>query len=230
MAWIIALFLLSAATGIWLSRSGRPLKTGPSAVHKLLSVGLAVLAAIGLFGGAGFGSLPAVRQVMGIVGLAALVSLFATGAVLSGKDRKKPLVALHVIAAMVVLVCIVGWALSPKQITLSDPTGQVRYRIEDSSSITYDSQVSRAELIKRDLIHYGKEFGRIDNAQDAAIAAAYVHEEIYGAPSGDYIVSFNDTASVWIVYDELPDGWLGGCGMFAITKDTGEIIMGYHGQ
>ena len=228
MEWIIALGLLSIATGIWLSRSGRPLKAGPSAVHNLVAVGLVVLAVIGLFGGSGFASLPVARQVAGIVGLVGMVSLFVTGAVLSGKDRKKLLVALHVIGTVVVLGCIVGWALPPKQITLSDPTGQVRYRIADSSSITTDYRASRAELIKRDLIHYGKEFGQIDRAQDAAIAAAHVHEDIYGEPSGDYIVGFNDTANVWIVYDELPDDWLGGCGVFAITKDTGEVIMGYH--
>ncbi len=239
---LTALCLLAAVTGIWVSRSGRPLKKLPSAIHKLVATGLLVLA-IWIFGDGSFGALPVIQQVAGIVGLAAMVSLFATGAVLSGKDRKRPLVALHIIGTVVVV--ITGFILTqPVKVSLPNQVPSLNYHISESSIYTksvwdeksgihdeinlYDA--GRNQLSKFDLIKYWKSFVSIDDAQTAAQAAAYVHEEIYGAPSGDYVVRYNENAKAWIVYDELPATAAGGCGVFAITEEAGEVIMGYHGK
>lgn len=241
MVWFIALCLLAVITGIWLGKSGRPLKVIPSAVHKLLAVGMLVLAAIELFGGMGIGALPIMRQIAGITGLAALVSLFATGAVLSGKERKKALVAVHIVATAVVLVSLAAWLLyTPTQVDLPEQYSSVEYRTGklgdriENTTVRNDAneiyRIKRDELRERDAIHYKKAFGPIDNEKSAAMVAAYVHDTIYGEPSGDFVVGFNGIANAWIVYDELPDGWLGGSGVFAITKDTGEVIMGNHGK
>lgn len=97
------LILLSVGLGIWLSLRGRPLNMPLSVLHKLSAVAALVFTALAVFGGAGFTTLALMKQVAGVVALVALVALFATGAVLSGKERKKVLMWVHGVGTAVAL-------------------------------------------------------------------------------------------------------------------------------
>jgi hypothetical protein len=98
-------FLLTVASGVWLSRSGKPLKPAIFTVHKLIALGAVIAAA--------FQTYPVLRgtEIQAIVialiiliGLCA-VALFATGALMSmNRPTYDALLTIHKVAPLLAFV------------------------------------------------------------------------------------------------------------------------------
>lgn len=101
-------FLLAVATGVWLSHTGRPLSAALLAVHKLLAVGTVILALRAVYPF----HVNAVAAALGpaalVIAVLLVVSLFASGAVLSGaKPVRTAVLSLHEVAALLAAVLAV---------------------------------------------------------------------------------------------------------------------------
>lgn len=76
-------FLLTLLSGVWLSRSGKPLKAGIFNLHKLIALAAVVLAATQVYGVLKSTTTdPAIIALL-IVAALCIVALFATGALMS---------------------------------------------------------------------------------------------------------------------------------------------------
>jgi hypothetical protein len=93
------LFLVTVLTGVWLSRSGKPLNTLIVTLHKLIALGTVVYTIVTIYplaqnveiGPLGWGA-------VGISGLM-VIALFASGALLSsGKPLQSAILTIHKIA------------------------------------------------------------------------------------------------------------------------------------
>ena len=85
-----ALMLLTLASGLWLSKSGRPYSTGIMTVHKLIALATCVFAGITLVTLIKTGDPQTL--IIGLIILAGLraVALFATGAMMSIEKTLRP--------------------------------------------------------------------------------------------------------------------------------------------
>lgn len=85
-----ALLLLTLASGLWLSKSGKPYATGIMTVHKLIALATCVFAGIVLANLLKSGT--AQSPVIGLIVLAGLsaIALFATGAMMSIEKTLRP--------------------------------------------------------------------------------------------------------------------------------------------
>lgn len=105
---IALLFLLDIVAGFWLSGKGRPLSTAILTVHKLIGLGAVVLTAFLIFGAQGLIGNNVTQTALSIASIALIVVLFGTGAVLSGKKPNGKLKILHLVAAVLEVVCLAG--------------------------------------------------------------------------------------------------------------------------
>jgi hypothetical protein len=98
-------FLLTLASGLWLSRSGKPLKTGIFTVHKLIALGAVIVAAIQIFNALkAVEAQPILIVLLVVIGLCA-VALFVTGALMSANKPAYPtLLTMHKVALVLAII------------------------------------------------------------------------------------------------------------------------------
>jgi len=98
-------FLLTLASGLWLSRAGKPLNTAIFTVHKLIALGAVVATAVQTYHALAKPAVPALPIVLIVLVGLCVVTLFATGALMSAnKPRSDRLLILHKIAPIVAVV------------------------------------------------------------------------------------------------------------------------------
>ena len=98
-------FLLTLASGLWLSRSGKPLKTGIFTVHKLIALAAVVVTALQTYNALTILDVePIMIALIVVIGLC-VVALFATGALMSAeKTGYRSLLMIHKIAPLLAVV------------------------------------------------------------------------------------------------------------------------------
>jgi hypothetical protein len=98
------IFLLTLASGFWLSRAGKPLKTGIVTVHKLIALAAVILTVIRTYGALTTMDVQAILiALLAVIGLCA-VTLFVTGALMSAnKPGYGGLLTVHRVAPLVVV-------------------------------------------------------------------------------------------------------------------------------
>ena len=80
----IVLFLLTIASGFWVSKSGRPYPTGVFTVHKLIALGAVVFAVIAVIHWLKLSAPPSlIIALLVLAGISAL-ALFVSGGLMSG--------------------------------------------------------------------------------------------------------------------------------------------------
>jgi hypothetical protein len=98
-------FLLTLASGIWLSRSGKPLNTAIFTVHKLIALAAVVAAAIQTYDMLKGAEISAILLVLIILIGLCVVALFASGALMSAnKPAYNRLLTIHKIAPIAALI------------------------------------------------------------------------------------------------------------------------------
>jgi hypothetical protein len=101
------IFVLTLATGLWLSSLGKPYRVGVFNVHKLIALAAVVLVVIELvnnWGALDAGALGVILLALAGVGV---LALFATGALLSiGKISYGVLRVTHILASVVLPVAL----------------------------------------------------------------------------------------------------------------------------
>jgi len=97
----VIVFLLTLASGLWLSRSGKPLKTGIFTVHKLIALAAVVVTALQTYNALTILDVePIIIALIVVIGLC-VVALFATGALMSAeKPDYRSLLTIHRIAPL----------------------------------------------------------------------------------------------------------------------------------
>jgi hypothetical protein len=93
------LFVLTLASGVWLSSAGKPLNPVIFTLHKLIALGAVVLTAIQIYNT--FMSTPAQTLIIALVIIigVCVVALFATGAFMSiGKNSYDLMLVIHRVA------------------------------------------------------------------------------------------------------------------------------------
>jgi hypothetical protein len=97
-------FLLTLASGVWLSRSGKPLNTAIFTLHKLIALGAVVATAIRTYSVLKNADIQAILIALIIVIGLCVAALFATGALMSankpGYDR---LLTIHEVSSLLAL-------------------------------------------------------------------------------------------------------------------------------
>jgi len=102
-------FVLTLVSGVWLSRSGKPLNTAVFTVHKLIALGAVVATAIQTYHALTGGEIQAILSALIILIGLSVVALFVTGALMSAnKPAYNVLLFIHKLA--LVLVLFVGAA------------------------------------------------------------------------------------------------------------------------
>ena len=98
-------FLLTVATGLWLTRSGKPLKPAIFTVHKLIALAAVVLAVLRTFNALEIVEVqPILIALIVLIGLCA-AALFATGALMSmGKPAYGALLTIHKVALLLAII------------------------------------------------------------------------------------------------------------------------------
>ena len=98
-------FLLTVATGLWLTRSGKPLKPAIFTVHKLIALGAVIAAAIQTYNVFKDVEIQAILiALIVLIGLCA-AALFATGALMSmGKPAYGALLTIHKVALLLAII------------------------------------------------------------------------------------------------------------------------------
>jgi hypothetical protein len=90
------LFGLVLASGVWLSRSGKPLNTAIFTLHKLMALGTVIVMAIQVSGALKNLGVQTGLIAVAVVAIAAAISLFVTGALMSLRQPPYPsLLTLH---------------------------------------------------------------------------------------------------------------------------------------
>lgn len=94
-----ALLLTTYASGFWLTALGRPYQGLPFNLHKLIALGAVVFAVVRFYDLFKGGPVPFVVLLLMMLGIASVVALFATGALLSvGSVPHAPLLVVHRVA------------------------------------------------------------------------------------------------------------------------------------
>jgi hypothetical protein len=98
-------FLLTLASGLWLSRSGKPLKTGIFTIHKLIALATVVVTALQIYNALKIVVVPSIVIALVIViGLCA-VALFVTGALMSAnKPGSRSWLTIHNLAPVLAVI------------------------------------------------------------------------------------------------------------------------------
>jgi hypothetical protein len=97
--------LLTLASGVWLSRSGKPLNTGIFTVHKLIALGAVVATAIQTYNALrSLDTQASLIALIIVIGLC-VVALFVTGALMSANNPAyKMLLFIHRLSLFLVLI------------------------------------------------------------------------------------------------------------------------------
>jgi len=96
------IFVLTLASGAWLSNTGKPYSSAIFTIHKLISVTAVVLAAIQMIRGFKTVGASPLAIVLFILAILAVIALFATGALMSlDKEPYKIWLLIHQIAPAV---------------------------------------------------------------------------------------------------------------------------------
>ena len=96
------IFILTLASGAWLSNTGKPYSSAIFTIHKLISVTAVVLAAIQMIRGFKTVGASPLAIVLFILAILAVIALFATGALMSlDKEPYKIWLLIHQIAPAV---------------------------------------------------------------------------------------------------------------------------------
>ena len=99
------IFLLTLASGVWLSNAGKPYSTGIFTIHKLIALGAVVLAAIQMVKGFKTAGTSPLTILLFIIAILAVIALFATGALMSlDKQPYKVWLTIHQIAPAVMAI------------------------------------------------------------------------------------------------------------------------------
>jgi len=101
----VIVYLLTLASGLWLSRAGKPLKTGIFTVHKLIALAAVVVTALQTYKALTIPEVePIIIALIVVIGLC-VVALFATGALMSA-DRPgyRSLLTIHNLALLLVVI------------------------------------------------------------------------------------------------------------------------------
>lgn len=100
--------ILSILSGVWLTRTGRPLNVVIMTVHKLISLGAVVFFAVAIYGLATAGAITLVDWINILVSGVLFLTLIASGAVLSGgKVTGGALMVAHKAFPFLAAVCFV---------------------------------------------------------------------------------------------------------------------------
>jgi len=101
--------ILTLAFGVWLSRMGKPYNGVIFNIHKLCALAAVVLTAVPIYQAlAAPGGLQILPVLLIVLGVACVVALFASGALMSlDKWNYKILLALHQIGPAVALIVVV---------------------------------------------------------------------------------------------------------------------------
>ena len=99
------IFLLTLASGLWLSRAGKPLKTAIFTLHKLIALAAVVVTALQTYKAlTTLDVAPIIIALIIAIGLC-VVALFATGALMSAdKPGYSSLLLIHKIAPLLAVV------------------------------------------------------------------------------------------------------------------------------
>ncbi|HEX9117183.1 MAG TPA: hypothetical protein VGA61_14035 [Anaerolineae bacterium] len=100
-------FLLTLASGLWLSRSGKPLNTGIFTVHKLIALGAVIAAATSTYSGLKGEGIQAIIVTLLTAAAVGVLALFVTGALMSmNRPAYGVLLAIHNVAPALVIVAM----------------------------------------------------------------------------------------------------------------------------
>ena len=103
------LFLFTLASGMWLSKMGKPYNTGIFTIHKLIALGAVVLAAIQMAKGFKTTGVSSLVVFLFVVAILAVIALFVTGALMSlDKQPYALLLTIHQIAPAIMAVASVA--------------------------------------------------------------------------------------------------------------------------
>jgi heme A synthase len=103
------LFLFTLASGMWLSKMGKPYNTGIFTIHKLIALGAVVLAAIQMAKGFKTTGVSSLVVFLLVVAILAVIALFVTGALMSlDKQPYALLLTIHQIAPAIMAVASVA--------------------------------------------------------------------------------------------------------------------------
>jgi hypothetical protein len=95
-------FLLTLASGVWLSHLGKPYNAAVFNVHKLIALGAVVATALQTYRAVQGASRPALAIALILLAGLCVVALFVTGALMSlGKPAHDRLLTLHRVAPLV---------------------------------------------------------------------------------------------------------------------------------
>jgi hypothetical protein len=101
------LFLLTLASGLWVSRSGRPLNTVIFTIHKLIALGTVIFTAAYVYHLRRPADLKTLEIGALILIAIVFVALFATGALLSRQKPSAPIIlTMHQIAPFLAVVSV----------------------------------------------------------------------------------------------------------------------------
>jgi hypothetical protein len=112
------LVLLTLASGLWLSRSGKPLNTAIFTIHKLIALGGVIVTALQLYRAVQAGGATASMIALVLLAGACVVALFASGALMSmERPGYATLLRVHNIAPVVAAMAMAGalWLLARGQ-------------------------------------------------------------------------------------------------------------------
>ena len=100
-------FLLTLASGFWLSRAGKPLNGVIFNIHKLIALGVVVATAVQLSKLLKTGQIQVLLIVLIVIAVLSVVALFATGALMSlDKPAYEIFLVIHQIAPVLVLLAM----------------------------------------------------------------------------------------------------------------------------
>jgi hypothetical protein len=103
----VVFFLLTAASGVWLSRSGKPLNSAIITVHKLIALGALIATAIQTYHALKGAQIQAGLIVLLVVAAVSVVALFVTGALMSmDKPAYGMLLTIHNIALFLAAIAV----------------------------------------------------------------------------------------------------------------------------
>ena len=103
------IFLFTLASGVWLSKAGKPYNNAIFTLHKLVALSAVVLAAIQMAKGFKTTGVSPLVVFLSVVAILAVVALFATGALMSlDKQPYALLLTIHQIAPAVMAVASVA--------------------------------------------------------------------------------------------------------------------------
>jgi hypothetical protein len=99
-------FIFSLASGVWLSRLGKPLNILILTIHKLISVAAVILTGMAIYNLSRAVALNSFEFSAVIVSALLFMSLIITGALLSGgKPEKNVLLAVHKFTPLLTIIC-----------------------------------------------------------------------------------------------------------------------------